>query len=208
MIDILNLTLEQLIEETISLDIKKYKAKQIYDWIYKKRVYTFNKMTNLSKKDIQILEQNFIIGILKIKQHMVSKDGTIKFLLELTDKNLIETVLMEYSYGRSICVSSQVGCKMGCTFCASSKLGFDRNLTTGEMIGQIITINNYIEKNIDRVVVMGIGEPFDNFDNFIRFIEIANNHNGLNIGGRKLTVSTCGIVDKIYEFANMKLQVQ
>lgn len=207
MINILDLTLEQLEEQILTLNMKKYKAKQIYDWIYIKRIYSFNEMTNLSKKDIELLLKTFHIGILQIKEHMVSKDGTIKFLLVLDDNNLIETVLMKYTYGLSICISSQVGCKMGCEFCASSKLGFARNLSAGEMIGQIITINHFINSNINRVVVMGIGEPFDNFDNFIRFIKIANNHTGLNIGGRKLTVSTCGIVDKIYEFADMKLQV-
>lgn len=207
MIDILNLTLEQLTDFLLENNISKFKAKQVFDWIYKKNIYQFDEMTNLSKDDRNFLDEHCFIGLLKIKDRMTSKDGTQKFLMELNDGQLIETVLMEYTYGLSICISSQVGCKMGCEFCASTKLGFERNLTAGEMISQVMTVNRYLGMNIDRVVVMGIGEPFDNFENFITFIRIANDHHGLDIGGRKLTVSTCGIVPRIYEFADLKLQV-
>jgi len=207
MIDILNLSIEQLQTQLLDKNISKFKAKIIYDWIYKKRVYSFNDMSNLSKKDRIFLNSNYYVGILQIRDSMESKDGTIKFLLQLKDNQLIETVVMEYTYGHSICISSQVGCKMGCEFCASSKLGFFRDLTAGEMIAQIITVNQFLDKNIDRVVIMGIGEPFDNFNNLVLFLQVANDHNGLNIGGRKLSVSTCGIVPKIYEFADLKLQV-
>ncbi|MCK5811843.1 MAG: 23S rRNA (adenine(2503)-C(2))-methyltransferase RlmN [Clostridiales bacterium] len=205
--DIYNVTYEQLNTFFTENGISKFKTKQVYDWLYKKGVTSFEKMTNLSKSDRELLKKEYTIGLLSLKNQLTSNDGTNKFLFELDDHQLIETVLMEYKYGLSICISSQVGCKMGCDFCASAKAGFARDLTAGEMIAQIMTVNKVTNQQIDRVVVMGIGEPFDNFDNFIKFIAIVNDHRGLMIGGRKLTVSTCGIVPKIYQFADLHLQV-
>ncbi len=205
--DLYNETYEQLTTFFTENNIPKFKTKQVFDWLYKKGVTSFDEMTNLSKSDRELLKREYTIGLLSLKNQLTSNDGTIKFLFELDDHQLIETVLMEYNYGLSICISSQVGCKMGCDFCASAKAGFARDLTAGEMIAQIMTVNKVTNQKIDRVVVMGIGEPFDNFDHFIKFIAIANDHRGLMIGGRKLTVSTCGIVPKIYQFADLHLQV-
>ncbi len=205
--NIFNETYEQLITFFTENSISKFKAKQVYDWLYKKGVTSFEEMTNLSKIDRELLKSKYEIGLLTLNSQLTSNDGTIKFLFELNDHQLIETVLMEYKYGLSICISSQVGCRMGCDFCASGKDGLLRDLTAGEMIAQIMTVNKVTNQQIDRVVVMGIGEPFDNFDNFIKFITIVNDHRGLTIGGRKLSVSTCGIVPKIYQFADLHLQV-
>ena len=185
---------------------KKYRASQIVDWLYVKRVDTFNKMTNLSKELIQALEENYYFDKLEILKKQIDKDAS-KFLFKLCDGNLIEAVLMNHDYGNSLCVSSQVGCNMSCKFCESGRLKRIRNLTSGEMVSQILVIEKEIGIRISHVVVMGIGEPFDNFDNLVKFITIANYQKGINLGSRHITVSTCGIVPRIYDFARLPFQV-
>ncbi|MCK5757557.1 MAG: 23S rRNA (adenine(2503)-C(2))-methyltransferase RlmN [Clostridiales bacterium] len=207
MINLLDLSIDEFKEELIAAGFKKYKATQILDWIYKKRVFSFEGMSNISKSDTEKLKKLFKIDLPVIIDTLKSRDGTKKYLLELADGNVVESVLMKYSYGYSICISCQAGCRMNCSFCASGKDGLERNLSPGEMTGQILAIAAQSECEITRVVVMGTGEAFDNYDNFIKFIEIANEPNGLDIGQRKITVSTCGIVPRIYDFADYGSQV-
>ena len=194
--------------ETFLLDNeeKKFHTTQIIDWLYVKRVDNFQKMTNLSKNLIDKLSSNYYFDKLEIIKKQEDKDVS-KFLFRLSDNNLIEAVLMNHDYGNSLCVSSQVGCNMGCKFCESGRLKKVRNLETSEMVLQILMIEEVIKKRISHVVVMGIGEPFDNFDNLVKFIEIINLQKGINLGSRHITVSTCGIVPKIYEFMKLPYQV-
>jgi len=185
---------------------KKYHCTQIIDWLYVKRVNKFSEMTNLSKNLIQKLDNNFSFNEIKIIRKQEDKDVS-KFLFKLSDNNLIEAVLMNHDYGNSLCVSSQVGCNMGCKFCESGRLKKVRNLDVSEMVLQILMVEKEINKRISHVVIMGIGEPFDNFDNLVKFIEIINYQKGINLGSRHITVSTCGIIPKIYEFAKLPYQV-
>lgn len=185
---------------------KKFHVTQIIDWLYVKRVDSFQKMTNLSKNLIDKLNSNYYFDKIEIIKKQEDKDVS-KFLFKLSDNNLIEAVLMNHDYGNSLCVSSQVGCNMGCKFCESGRLKKVRNLETSEMVLQILMIEEIIRKRISHVVVMGIGEPFDNFDNLVKFIEIINLQKGINLGSRHITVSTCGIVPKIYEFMKLPYQV-
>lgn len=203
---IYGITIDELEKFLISHNDKKYRANQIIDWLYVKRVDAFSKMSNLSKELIGKLEDNYSFDKLEIIKKQESSDVS-KFLFKLSDGNLIEAVLMEHDYGNSLCVSSQVGCNMSCKFCESGRLKRVRNLTAGEMVSQILLIEKEIKKRISHVVVMGIGEPFDNFDNLVKFITIANYQKGINLGSRHITVSTCGIIPKIYEFANLPFQV-
>ena len=203
---IYGITIDELEKFLISHNDKKYRANQIIDWLYVKRVDAFSKMSNLSKELIGKLEDNYSFDKLEIIKKQESSDVS-KFLFKLSDGNLIEAVLMEHDYGNSLCVSSQVGCNMSCKFCESGRLKRVRNLTAGEMVSQILLIEKEIKKRISHVVVMGIGEPFDNFDNLVKFITIANYPKGINLGSRHITVSTCGIIPKIYEFANLPFQV-
>ena len=203
---IYGITIDELEKFLISHNDKKYRANQIIDWLYVKRVDAFSKMSNLSKDLIGKLEDNYSFDKLEIIKKQESSDVS-KFLFKLSDGNLIEAVLMEHDYGNSLCVSSQVGCNMSCKFCESGRLKRVRNLTAGEMVSQILLIEKEIKKRISHVVVMGIGEPFDNFDNLVKFITIANYQKGINLGSRHITVSTCGIIPKIYEFANLPFQV-
>ena len=194
----------------LSVGDKKFRAVQILEWLYRHQVSSFDEMTNLSKKAIIALKENFVIEHLNLKTKYVSKDGTVKYLFELKDGNLIETVLMRHNYGNSVCVTSQVGCNMGCSFCASGELGKIRNLTHAEMVLQVLHVNRELAKYNERVtnvVVMGIGEPFDNYTNVIKFLRTLNYPKGFEIGARHITVSTCGIVPKIKEFADFELQV-
>lgn len=184
---------------------KKYKAKQIYEWLYKKRVYKFSDMSNISHALQEKLESSFSTSMLKLRRKQTS-DLTNKYLFELDDGNLIEAVLMRHDYGLSVCVSSQVGCNMGCTFCESGRLKKVRNLSAGEIVRQILMIEEDIKERISSVVVMGIGEPFDNYDNIMDFIRIINDPNGIAIGARHITVSTSGLVPKIYDYANEAIQ--
>lgn len=184
---------------------KKYKAKQIYEWLYKKRIYKFSDMSNISHALQEKLESSFSTSMLKLRRKQTS-DLTNKYLFELDDGNLIEAVLMRHDYGLSVCVSSQVGCNMGCTFCESGRLKKVRNLSAGEIVRQILMIEEDIKERISSVVVMGIGEPFDNYDNIMDFIRIINDPNGIAIGARHITVSTSGLVPKIYDYANEAIQ--
>lgn len=210
-ISIYSLTLQELKDNLIANGFKSYVAEQIYDWIYKKDVDDFEKMTNLSKQTIFFLKQNYFFDVIKINTIQEDKDGTVKFLLELCDNNLIEVVLMSFDYGYSVCVTSQVGCNMGCKFCASGLIKKVRNITTGEFIKQFLLAKQYLYKtkkeNLSHMVVMGIGEPFDNFNNLVQFMKVIKEQKGLGIGGRKITVSTCGLVHKIKEWADLNNQV-
>lgn len=194
--------IEQYLEEK---NMKKFRAKQLYAWLYKKRVSSFAEMSDLAKDFRHELETDFTMDELKLKTKQESSDGTIKYLFELADGHLIETVLMNNDYGKSVCVTSQVGCAMGCKFCASGLLKKKRGLTTAEMVKQIVYVQKHLDESNDRVrniVIMGIGEPFDNYDNAIKFMNIVNSDLGLEIGARRITVSTCGLVPKIREFAD------
>lgn len=207
-IDIKSLTLEELGDFIIELGDKKFRAKQIYEWLHQKLVTDFEEMTNLSASLREKLKEKCMLTALEPVRVQVSKlDGTAKYLFKLKDGNLIESVLMKYKHGNSVCISSQVGCRMGCRFCASTIDGLERNLRPSEMLDQIYRIQSLTGERVDNVVVMGSGEPFDNFDNFIRFIQLLNDDNGLHISARNLTVSTCGLVPKIRELADMQLQI-
>ena len=185
---------------------KKFKAKQVYDWLYKKRVNSFKEMYNVSKKVIELLEENFIFD--SIEMLLKKEDVDVaKYLFNLSDNNKVEAVLMNHDYGNSLCISTQVGCNMGCKFCESGRLKKVRNLETSEMVLQILKVEADIGKRISHVVLMGIGEPFDNYDNVISFVDIINNANGIALGSRHITISTCGIVPKIREFTNYDKQV-
>lgn len=209
---IYGLTKEELIAWFIEHDERKFRATQVWEWLYIKRVMSFSEMTNLSKDVIELLEENFIINPLRQVIIQEAKDGTVKYLFELPDKNMIETVLMRQEYGMSVCVTTQVGCNIGCTFCASGLLKKQRDLTAGEIVAQIMLVQHYFDERgqgerVSHIVVMGIGEPFDNYDNLMNFLHTINDPKGLAIGARHITVSTSGLVPKIKEFANNGLQV-
>ena len=204
--NIYNYDYQELENKLIELGEKKYRTRQIWEWLYLKKVSSFKEMTNLGKELILKLEENFAFPNIKILKKQESK-LTNKYLFELFDGNFIEAVLMRHDYGLSICVSSQVGCNMGCAFCESGRLKKVRNLEAGEIISQIILVSNDINERISSVVIMGIGEPFDNYDNIIKFVKIVNNSYGLAIGARHITISTCGIIPKIKEFMTLPLQV-
>ncbi|MFF5993264.1 23S rRNA (adenine(2503)-C(2))-methyltransferase RlmN [Lysinibacillus sp. KU-BSD001] len=189
---------------------KPFRAGQIFDWLYNKRVKTFEEMSNLSKGLREKLEANFALTTLSTIIKQESTDGTIKFLFQLQDGYSIETVLMRHDYGNSICVTTQVGCRIGCTFCASTLGGLKRHLMAGEIVEQVVKVQQQLDETNERVssiVIMGIGEPFDNYDAMMNFLKIVNNDKGLNIGARHITVSTSGIVPKIYQFADEQLQI-
>lgn len=188
----------------------KFRAGQIFDWLYKKRVTSYAEMTNLSNDLRAKLANDFILTTLKIITKQESKDGTIKYLFELQDGYSIETVVMRHDYGNSVCVTTQVGCLIGCTFCASTLGGLKRNLEAGEIVAQVLESQRSLDdvgERVDSVVVMGIGEPFDNYDPLVNFLKTINSDKGLNIGARHITVSTSGIIPKIYDFANEKMQI-
>lgn len=188
----------------------KFRAGQIFDWLYKKRVKNYEDMSNLSKGLRDKLSNSFDITTLKTLVKQTSSDGTIKFLFQLYDGYSIETVLMRHEYGNSICVTTQVGCRIGCTFCASTLGGLKRNLEAGEIVAQVVEVQRALDETEERVsslVVMGIGEPFDNYDNLMGFLRIINHEKGLHIGARHMTVSTSGIIPKIYKFAEEDLQI-
>lgn len=204
--NIYDLTLNELEEYFLSIGEKKYRATQVFDWLYEKRVSSFSDMSNLSKEVILRLEKDFSLDRPVIVKEECD-EGVSKYLFKLSDNEYIESVLMWHNYGLSLCISSQVGCNMGCSFCESGKRRKVRNLKASEMLLQIILVSEKIKERISHIVIMGIGEPFDNFSNLVVFIENCTNHLGLNIGSRHITVSTCGIVPKIYEFADLKYQV-
>lgn len=198
--------LEQLKEELAKLEEKPFRGEQIFKWLYQEKVNTFDEMTNLSLNLREKLKENFELHQFNILKKQVSKDGTIKYLFDVLDGNAIETVLMQYKFGKSICVSSQIGCKMGCKFCASTGVQFIRNLTSGEIIEQILAVEKEEKIRISNIVFMGIGEPLDNYENVVNAIKIINHPKGLNIGARHISISTSGIVPKIYQLADEKLQ--
>lgn len=185
---------------------KKFKAVQVYDWLYKKRVNSFDEMTNIKKEIINTLNNDFTLEKPTIIKKQTGKD-VYKYLFELDDESRVEAVLMVHDYGNSLCISTQVGCNMGCAFCESGRRKKKRNLEAGEMVSQILLIEEDLKLRISHIVLMGIGEPFDNYDNVMKFIRIINSGKGIDIGARHITVSTCGIVPKIYEFANENIQV-
>lgn len=199
-------TLEQLENYFEGIGEKKFKAIQVYDWLYKKRIDSFDEMSNVKKDVISKLKNDFSMDIPEIVRKQSGKD-VYKYLFKLSDGNFVEAVLMVHDYGNSLCVSTQVGCNMGCAFCESGRLKKKRNLETHEMVGQILLVEKNLSVRISHVVLMGIGEPFDNYENVMDFINIINSGKGIDIGARHITVSTCGIVPKIKEFALQKLQV-
>jgi 23S rRNA (adenine2503-C2)-methyltransferase len=204
--NILNYTKKELEEYFENMGEKKYKATQVFEWLYEKKIYDFNNFNNMKKELRDKLTTDFQINWIKIVK--VEEDKlTKKFLFKLEDNEYIEAVLMEHNYGLSVCVSSEIGCNMGCKFCLSGTLKKVRNLYTYEIVEQILLIEEYIKKKITSVVIMGIGEPFDNFDNVMKFIYIINDPKGLAIGSRHITVSTCGLVPKIKEFSEIPLQI-
>lgn len=183
-----------------------FRAKQVLDYLYK-GAESFEDMKNLNSSSIEKLKEAFVIYVPNVIDKRVSKDGTVKMLLALQDGNIIETVVMKYVYGYSVCVSSQVGCAMGCSFCASTKGGMVRNLLPGEILGQVLAASKEAGERMSHIVLMGSGEPLDNFENVLKFLELVNMKEGLGLSHRNITLSTCGLVDKIRELADMKLQI-
>ncbi|MED3573463.1 23S rRNA (adenine(2503)-C(2))-methyltransferase RlmN [Cytobacillus praedii] len=207
---IYSLQLQELKDWLKENNEKAFRAEQIFDWLYTKRVTSFEGMTNLSKQLRERMESAFTLTTLKTIIQQQSSDGTIKFLFELHDGYSIETVLMRHDYGNSVCVTTQVGCRIGCTFCASTLGGLKRNLEAGEIVAQVVKVQQALDETDERVssvVIMGIGEPFDNFDHMLSFLKIINHDKGLNIGARHITVSTSGIIPKIYKFADENMQI-
>lgn len=204
-----DLSFTQLQELCIANGWKKFHGQQIFEWLYRQRVESIDQMSNIAKHTRDRLNEEYTIAPLTLKEKQVAKDGTTKYLFQLQDGYYIETVLMLYEYGRSVCVTTQVGCNMGCTFCASGLLKKKRDLTAGEMVAQIMAVQRDLDESKERVshiVVMGTGEPFDNYDNVLNFLSIVNHDRGFAIGARHLTISTCGLVPKIREFAEGKYQ--
>lgn len=210
--NILNFTLKELENLFVEKGLKKFLAIQVFDWIYKKRELNFSNMSNISKINREFLIDNFEIKLLKPVIIQIDPiDGTRKYLFELDDGNKIETVLMNFDYGYSVCVTTQVGCNMGCKFCASGLLKKKRNLEAWEIVAQILTIQKFLDDEqlgrVSNIVIMGIGEPLDNYENVSKFIDIVNNDHGLQIGARKITLSTCGLIHKFDDFINDHPQV-
>jgi len=209
---IYGLTLDQLAAWLMEYGHKKSRALQVWDWLYRKRVTHFSEMMDVNKECLQLLAEHFVIQSLTEHLKQESADGTIKFLFKLKDDHLIETVLMRPKFGLSACVTTQVGCNMGCSFCASGLLTKKRDLSSGEIVEQIMKVQHHLDQenhdeSVSHVVVMGIGEPFDNFDNVVNSIQILKDHKGLAIAAKRITVSTSGLATKIVEFADTKLQV-
>lgn len=204
--NIYGLTMENMENYFLEIGSKKFHAKQLFSWLYEKRIKSYDEVTDIKKDVIEVIKNDYSIDKLKIVD--VQRDVDVnKYLFELSDKEHIEAVLMRHDYGNSICVSSQVGCNMGCKFCESGRRKKVRNLEVYEMVLQILMIEEDLGERISHVVVMGIGEPFDNYDNLVDFFKIINDPKGLAIGARHITVSTCGIVPKIYEFSELDLQI-
>ena len=204
--NIYGITIDKLEEYFDSIGSKRFHAKQLYRWLYDKKINSFDEITDMKKDEIELIKKDFDMSLIKMVK--VEKDeDTRKYLFELNDKEHIEAVLMLHDYGKSVCISSEVGCNMGCKFCESGRRKKVRELDTYEMVEQILLIEEELGEKITHVVIMGIGEPFDNYDNVIDFIKIINNNYGLSIGARHITVSTCGIIPKIEEFSNLELQV-
>ena len=200
---------EEMSELALEHGWKKFRGHQIFQWLYRKRVTSSDDMSDLSKDTREVLKENYQLKPLELRDKQVSSDGTCKYLFALEDGSLIESVLMQFDYGKSICVTSQVGCNMACAFCASGLTKKKRNLTSGEMVAQVLYVQQDLDKTQDRlshIVVMGTGEPFDNYENVMNFLSTVNHDRGLGIGARHITISTCGVVPKIYEFSKEHTQ--
>ena len=207
-IEIKSLSLAQLKNIVTEMGEKAFRAKQIYEWLHQKQAESFDEMSNLSAAFREKLKERCVLTTLKMLEVQTSKiDGTQKYLFALPDGNVVESVLMKYKHGNSVCISSQVGCKMGCRFCASTIGGWTRNLLPSEMLEQIYRIQKLSGERVSNVVVMGTGEPLDNYENLLQFIRLLTDENGLHISQRNLTVSTCGIVPKMYALAEENLQI-
>ena len=209
---IYGLTMEQLEAWLMDYGHKKFRALQVWDWLYRKRVLSFSAMFDVNKECLLLLEDHFVLQSFNLHLKQESEDGTIKFLFRLKDDNLIETVLMRPKFGLSACVTTQVGCNIGCSFCASGLLLKKRDLSSGEIVEQIMYVQHYLDKaqqseSVSHVVVMGIGEPFDNFENVVNSLRIIKDHKGLAIAAKHITVSTSGLINKIYEFADTNVKV-
>lgn len=204
--NIKSFTLDELKNEMIVLGEKGFRAEQIFKWLHQENVQSFEEMTNISKEFREVLNEKYTINNFKIIKKLESKDGTKKYLFDILDGNAIESVLMQYKFGYSICISSQVGCKMGCKFCASTGIPFSRSLEAGEIVEQILAVQREENVRISNIVFMGIGEPLDNYDNVIKAISIINNPKGLNIGTRHISISTSGLVPNIYRLAKENIQ--
>lgn len=206
--DIRSMNLDELKEELAALGEKSFVASQIFSWLHKHLASSFDEMTNISKNLREKLKKNYYISDCTIEKKLVSVyDETVKYLFRLTDGELIESVVMKYKYGRTICVSSQVGCKMGCRFCASGIAGFVRNLLPGEILAQVYTAQKDLGVRISHIVMMGVGEPLDNFENVMRFLDLISDEKGQNLGMRNISLSTCGVVSGIYRLLEKKLQL-
>ena len=206
--DIKSMTLSELSQEVRKLALPAFRASQIYKWLHVRGVFSFDEMSDLSKELRSRLNENYIIRICGIERRQESKQNeTVKYLFKLYDGEYVESVLMKYKYGYTLCVSTQVGCRMGCKFCASTLAGFVRHLSASEILGQIHAAQRDCNIRVSHVVLMGMGEPLDNYDNVMRFLELVSDENGLNIGMRNISLSTCGIVPKIYELMEKKLQL-
>ena len=207
-LDIKSLTIDELNELVVKYGEKPFRAKQLYEWMHKKLASSYDEMTNLSKRFKDSISKEWPYLTLEVLEVQTSKiDGTQKYLFRLSDGNVIESVLMKYHHGNSVCISSQVGCKMGCRFCASTIGGWTRNLTPGEMLEQIYRIQAMSGERVSNIVMMGTGEPMDNYDNMLKFLHMISDENGLNISQRNITVSTCGIVPRMRQLADEKLQI-
>lgn len=207
-IDIKSLNYDELADYIVSIGEKKFRAAQLYSWMHEKLACSYDEMTNISEKLKKVLKENTLYTCLEPVRVQESQiDGTKKYLFRLYDGNLIESVFMRYHHGNSVCISSQVGCKMGCRFCASTLNGCVRNLAPSEMLDQIYRIQNLTGERVSNIVIMGSGEPMDNYDNVVKFLELINSEKGLNISQRNITVSTCGLVPRIKQLAELKLQI-
>ncbi|WP_174615074.1 23S rRNA (adenine(2503)-C(2))-methyltransferase RlmN [Virgibacillus ihumii] len=209
---IYGMTYEKLTDWLLDYGQRRFRVDQVWNWLYKKRVASFADMKNVNKETIELLEENFVLHTLGEEIKQESSDGTIKYLFRLADDNVIETVLMRFNYGLSVCVTTQVGCNIGCSFCASGLLKKSRDLSGGEIVEQIMSVQKHLDEKgegdrVSHIVVMGIGEPFDNFNNLMDFINVVNDDKGLCIGARHITVSTSGLAHKIYEWADTGTQV-
>ena len=202
-----SLTLAELTDELKALGQPGFRAKQIFHWVHQKLVTEFSAMTDQPKTLLAKLEETFYIAAPQIERRQEAKDGTVKYLLRMADGNCIETVVMRYHYGNTVCVSTQVGCRMGCRFCASTQAGRVRNLEAGEICSEIYTAQKDIGERISHIVLMGIGEPLDNLDNVLRFLELVNHPDGLNIGMRHISLSTCGVIPGIDRLSDLELQL-
>ena len=200
-------TLEELEKELTTLGYSKYSASQIYDWVYRKKVFDFSLMSNIKKELREYLASNYSLKLPEVEKREKSADSTLKLLLKCEDGAMVECVLMHHDYGTSLCVTSQVGCAMGCAFCASGLLKKERNLNASEIVGQLLKVEEESNEKVSHVVIMGTGEPLDNMEEVLKFIKIINAPKGLEIGIRHITMSTCGLVPKIYELADMNLGI-